>query len=66
MWLIFRRIIETTRYIIKELETIDGIYVMGAPEVSVVAIGNIISYTIKLGYNEQLGTGHFVRYNRGS
>jgi hypothetical protein len=25
------------------LETIDGIYVMGAPEVSVVAIGNLIS-----------------------
>jgi hypothetical protein len=21
-------------------------------------------YTVKLGYNEQLGTGHFFRYNR--
>ena len=34
-----RKIIETTRYIIREVEKIEGIYVMGNPEVSVIAIG---------------------------
>ena len=34
-----RKIIETTRYIIREVEKIEGIYVMGKPEVSVIAIG---------------------------
>jgi glutamate/tyrosine decarboxylase-like PLP-dependent enzyme len=34
-----RQIIETTRYIAEEVSKIDGIYIMGDPEVSVVAIG---------------------------
>ena len=36
-----RRIIETTRYIVKELEEVDGIYIMGVPDVSVIAIGTL-------------------------
>jgi glutamate/tyrosine decarboxylase-like PLP-dependent enzyme len=35
-----RRIIATTRYIAGELQKIDGIYIIGDPEVSVVAIGD--------------------------
>ena len=34
-----RKIIETTRYIVEEVSKIDGIYIMGDPEVSVIAIG---------------------------
>ena len=38
---IFRKIIETTRYIVEELRKIDGIFILGDPEVSVVAIGTL-------------------------
>lgn len=56
-----KSIIETTRYIIAELKNIDGIYVMGNPEVSVVAL-NSTSFNIyglsdglkKLGWNLNL------------
>jgi len=35
-----KQIIETTRYITEEMEKIDGIFIVGKPEVSVVAIGS--------------------------
>merc|ERR1712179_662270 len=35
-----RKIIQTTRYIAEKLEKIDGIYILGKPEVSVIAIGS--------------------------
>lgn len=35
-----RKIIQTTRYITRELLTIDGIYIVGEPDVSVIAIGS--------------------------
>ena len=37
-----RKIIQTTRYIADKLEKINGIFIIGKPEVSVIAIGNKI------------------------
>ena len=39
-----KKIISTTRYIIKELNKIEGIYILGEPEVSVIAIGNFFLF----------------------